>query len=355
MSDNTNMINLCELNTMALQSFAKERICLTNLDEVLSTFTHLKEKEQKFIILSGGSNTILPPELNASVISPTLFGQKILYEDDSLVTLEVMAGENWHELVIDTVTKGWYGLENLALIPGWVGACPVQNIGAYGVQVEDVILQVTAFHIPTLTWHLLCKQDCQFGYRDSLFKHEEGEWLITSVVFQLKKNPVVNVKYADVASVAQQLAEQGGRNTITPIDVMQAIIQIRQSKLPDTKELPNCGSFFKNPVISRAKFDELLAKFPNIIYYNLPDPNMVKLAGGWLIEQAGLKGKGIEPIFTHSKQALVLTNHRPCQASQADIQRTMQWIISQVQEKFSVTLEPEPVWIEKDGYTWQNH
>ena len=360
-----NYVHISQLSTMALASHARELIQLHHVDEVQPLFARLQQQQQRFVIISNGSNTLLPKLLDVTVITPTLHGQTVLEEDDQTVRLEVMAGEQWHDLVVSTVTQGWYGLENLALIPSWVGASPVQNIGAYGVQVEDVIESVTAFHIPTLTFKTLSNADCEFAYRDSRFKREVGQWLITSVTFRLHKNPNVNVQYGDVAKLAAQYANQRlGTNldnpVITPIDTMYAIIQIRQSKIPDTNELPNCGSFFKNPIVDAADAQTLLQRFPTLVHYPVKDnqgqaTGKVKLAAGWLIDQAGLKGKGIAPILTHVHQALVLTNHAPQVATQADIERTMTLIQQTVYQQFGVMLEPEPVWIKSDGLIRQTH
>lgn len=352
--------DISHLNTMALASRVRELVYVTDIAQIQPLFERLRDEKKPYVIISNGSNILLPPVLDAVVISPTLLGVHKVKEDKDSVLLEVMAGEDWHTLVVNTVTQGWYGLENLALIPSWVGASPIQNIGAYGVQVEDVIESVQAFHIPTLTWHTLSNSDCEFGYRDSVFKRQVGQWLITQVTFKLHKNPHVNVQYGDVASVAHDFAQQAGRDQVTPIDTMQAIIQIRQRKLPATDELPNCGSFFKNPIVPQTIAAQLLVKYPNLIHYPVKSQDgtltdQVKLAAGWLIDQAGLKGKGVAPILTHIHQALVLTNHAPNVATQAEVERAMQLIQSTVMQKFGVMLEPEPVWIEADGRIRQTH
>lgn len=355
-----NYVDISHLNTMALRCVAREVVTLTDINQVSPVFQRIQQQKLAFIILSNGSNIILPPRLDAVVVLPKLRGKILLEEDKDSVLLQVMAGEDWHNFVVDTVSKGWYGLENLALIPSSVGASPVQNIGAYGVQVEETIDSITAFHIPTLQFRQFSRQDCQFNYRDSLFKQQVGQWLITSVTFRLHKNPVVNIKYGDVATIAAQYAHKAGRNTqITPVDTMNAIIQIRQTKLPNTTKLPNCGSFFKNPIVDKALADSLLTTYPNLVHYPIIDEQtgieQIKLAAGWLIDKAGLKGKGIDPILTHLHQALVLTNHAPQRAIQADVERTMQFIQQTVKQQFGITLEPEPVWIETDGRIRQTH
>lgn len=353
-------VDVSQLNAMALACRARDVIQLKTLDQVLATLTRLKQDNTPFVILSGGTNIVLPPVLNATLLIPALQGQVIHAQTDDEVIVEVMAGQAWHELVVETVNKGWYGLENLALIPSWVGASPVQNIGAYGVQVQDVIVSVTALHIPTLTIKTLTNEACEFGYRDSIFKRQMGDWLITSVTFRLHKNPSVNTQYGDVARVAQDYATKAGRDVITPVDTLQAIIQIRESKLPDVKQLPNCGSFFQNPIVDKAKAEQLLQQFPSMVQYPVKDAHSnitetVKLAAGWLIEQAGLKGGGIAPILTHVHQALVLTNHAPYVATQTEVEATMRLIQDTVYQKFAITLSPEPVWIEANGSIRQFH
>lgn len=306
-------------------------------------------KPLPLFVLSGGSNVLLPDTLNALVIRPLLRGIHVTCDNENSVHIEVMAGENWHELVQFTVNQGWFGLENLALIPGLTGAAPVQNIGAYGVQLEDCLTHVHAFHLPSKSWQTLSKDDCQFGYRDSIFKREPNTWIITKVGFQLHKDATqVLTNYGDVAAVAQSLAEKNNRKSPAPIDVMNAIIDIRKQKLPDPKVLANCGSFFQNPVISQAQFDKLKAQFPNLPSYPMPN-RQVKIAAGWLIDNAGLKGDGIAPILTHQQQALVLTNHAPLTATQDDVACAQDWIIKKVFDNFGITLAREPVWVNSDG------
>ena len=344
--------DLSALNTMALACQADLVISLTEeaqLEHIFKT----KRQDKGLFVLSGGSNVLLPPTLNATVIRPLLKGITVLEDHDDFIHIEVMAGENWHELVLYTVNNGWFGLENLALIPGLTGAAPVQNIGAYGVQLEDCLTHVRACHLPTQTWHDFDKAACQFGYRDSLFKQQAGEWLITRVGFALHKDPTrVQAGYGDVQIQALQLANNAARDRISPIDVMQAIIAIRQSKLPDPKVLPNCGSFFKNPVIDTAHFQRLQMQFPQIVGYKV-DEQHTKVAAGWLIDQAGLKGGGIAPILSHDQQALVLTNHSHkldhSQACQKHVAATQHFIQQQILALYNIMLEREPVWIDSDG------
>ena len=348
----SNSVDLSHSNTMALACVADSVVTLTNeaqLDDFMATYAKDVEHQLSLFVLSGGSNVLLPAALNAVVLQPKMRGIHLTAQTDSYVDIEVMAGENWHDLVVHTVNQGWYGLENLALIPGLTGAAPVQNIGAYGVQLEDYLQYVRAYHLPTQTWHHLSVADCQFGYRDSIFKRTPNTWLISRVGFRLHTDPTnILASYGDVQTVAQRYAEQQGREQADPHDVMQAIIDIRQQKLPDPKQLPNCGSFFQNPIIGQDQFTALQTSYPAIVGYPMPDA-MVKVAAGWLIEQAGLKGSGIVPIVTHKHQALVLTNHTPYQATQEDVATAQRYIANIVYEKFAIQLSCEPVWVNADG------
>ena len=345
-------VDLSHSNTMALACVADVVVTLTDeaqLDAFMANYGKDAELTKPLFVLSGGSNVLLPAHLDAIVLRPQMHGITMTAQTDSHVDIEVMAGENWHDLVMYTVAQGWYGLENLALIPGLTGAAPVQNIGAYGVQLEDCLEYVRAYHLPTQTWHHLTAADCQFGYRDSLFKRAPNTWLITRVGFRLHTDAnKILASYGDVQTVAQRYAEQQGRMQPVPADVMQAIIDIRQQKLPDPKQLPNCGSFFQNPIIPQAQFITLQSTHPTIVGYPMPDA-MVKVAAGWLIEQSGLKGGGSAPIMTHQQQALVLTNHSPYQATQADVAKAQNHIANIVSKIFAIELSREPVWVNADG------
>ena len=345
-------VDLSHGNTMALACMADSVVTLTDetqLDDFMLNYVEGIEDNLPLFVLSGGSNVLLPAQLKATVLQPKMRGITVTAQTNEYVDIEVMAGENWHDLVVHTVNQGWYGLENLALIPGLTGAAPVQNIGAYGVQLEDYMQYVRAYHLPTKTWHHLTTADCEFGYRDSIFKRAPNTWLISCVGFRLHTDSnKILASYGDVQTVAQRYAEQKGRADATPVDVMQAIIDIRQQKLPDPKKLPNCGSFFQNPIISHAQFTQLQTTYPAIVGYSMPD-DKTKVAAGWLIEQAGLKGSGIEPIVTHQQQALVLTNHAPYQSTQNDVADAQKYIADIVYEKFAIQLSREPVWVNADG------
>ncbi|GAA0313450.1 UDP-N-acetylmuramate dehydrogenase [Psychrobacter aestuarii] len=341
--------DLSHTNTMALACTAQQVVTLSQESELDAFMASNDADKLPLFVLSGGSNVLLPSHLAATVLRPQMRGIHVIARGADYVDIEVMAGENWHELVVYTVNQGWYGLENLALIPGLVGASPVQNIGAYGVQLEDTVQYVRAYHLETRTWHTFSKAECEFSYRDSRFKQAPNTWLISRVGFRLHTDPTrVCANYGDVQQTAHTYAKQSGRDSVHAIDVMHAVIDIRQQKLPDPKVLANCGSFFQNPIITKAQFTELQADYPSIVGYPMPN-DTVKVAAGWLIEHAGLKGSGVAPILTHTKQALVLTNHAPYQATQHDVAIAQQYIADTIYDKFAITLAREPVWVCADA------
>lgn len=327
-------------NTMALNCHARKVITLTSVDELADL-----PARQNYFILSGGSNIILPERLEATVLMPCFTGIKILAEDDHHVVIEAMAGENWHDLVTYCMNQGWYGLENLALIPGMVGAAPIQNIGAYGVSVSDRIVGVRLIHLATKEYYFVDNSRCRFAYRDSIFKRIK-DVLIVSVQFRLHKNArAIQVDYGDLAMIAGTIAKS---QSITAHDVMQAVIAIRQKKLPDYNVLANCGSFFQNPIIPKMQFHQLKQQFTQLPSYLIND-DYIKVPAGWLIEQVGLKGGGIAPILTHKNQALVLTNHARGHATQKHVKISQDFIIARVKDVFGIELLREPVWVNEDG------
>lgn len=336
--------DLSAMNTMALNSCADTAIVVHDEAALPSI-----RPTGRWFVLAGGSNVLLPSVLNATVILPRMLGKHILSENDDEILLEVKAGENWHDLVSHCALQGWYGIENLALIPGLAGAAPVQNIGAYGVQLEDVLVCVKVYDWENSQFLTLSREECQFSYRHSIFKEQPNRYLITAITLRLHKTATrIQSNYGDLHNQALTLATAAGRDDIHAIDIYHAVIAIRQSKLPDPAILPNCGSFFQNPIISHGQFQQLICQYPTMPHYPINDA-LVKLPAGWLIEQAGLKGGGITPILTHTKQALVLTNHAPQSATQHDIAITQNHIIVSVQQKFGITLVREPVWVNADG------
>ena len=324
--------SLTTLNTLGLSSKARFLVTVDSEQSLLEALNSAQAQQYPVFILSGGSNVLLAESIGALVIRPLLKGIQLIKQDDAQVWVEVMAGEEWHPFVQFSLEQGWYGLENLSLIPGYVGASPIQNIGAYGVEVSQHIAQITAWHVPTQSWKILTSKQCQFAYRDSIFKQQAGDWIITRVQFKLSKQAHLVLNYGDVR-------EQAG-STPTPQSVANAIIQIRQSKLPDPKIIANAGSFFKNPVIDRQHYEQLRLQHPHLGAYPQANGN-VKIAAGWLIDQVGWKGKRIGNVGMYEKQALVLVNYAT--ASLQDVERVSQAVQQDVLTKFAVQLEVEPV------------
>jgi len=296
--------SLKKYNTFGIEAKAKEFIAVHSVEE-LKTVLAENQSKKKFI-LGGGSNMLLTQDIDALVIHIDLKGKKIIREDDDFVWVESQAGENWHEFVLYTINQNFGGLENMSLIPGNVGTTPVQNIGAYGTEIKDTFVSCDAVKIDNQEIRTFYKDECNFGYRESIFKNEVKEqYIITSVVFKLtKRNHKINTSYGDITA---ELAKQGV-TTPTLKDVSNAVIAIRQSKLPDPKELGNSGSFFKNPIISKTDFEKVQQKFPDIRFFEVSETE-VKVPAGWLIEQAGFKGKRFGDAGIHKNQALVLVNY----------------------------------------------
>lgn len=325
-------VNLQNFNTMATNTIASHFYVLSDTQQLTELMDYAKQHALAIRTLGEGSNLVLPNNVAALVIKNEILGVELSNETDDCVELKVGAGENWHQFVTWAVNQHYYGLENLALIPGTVGAAPVQNIGAYGVEAGDLIKLVVAYDTVTNSMVQLTKTDCGFAYRDSLFKQQENRFVITQVVFQLKKKFTANISYAALAPV-KDIAE------LTAQQLFDFIVQTRQEKLPDPKQIPNAGSFFKNPVVSQSQYDALLNRFPNIVSY--PADHGVKLAAGWLIDQAGLKGQSNEQgVGCYGKQALVVIN--PNRASGDDVLAWAKFVQKKVQQLFSVELEVEP-------------
>lgn len=324
--------SLKSLNTLALNSTAKYLATVDSEQDLQAVLNSVTAKRLPLFILSGGSNVLLSEYIDALVVHPVLKGIRIVQETDQHVLVEVMAGEEWHPFVQHCIQQGWYGLENLSLIPGYVGAAPIQNIGAYGVEVGEYIDSIRAWHIAGQCWQTLTPQQCGFAYRDSMFKQQAGEWVISRVTFRLSKQPKLLLSYGDVQ-------QQAGRYP-TARSVADAIISIRQSKLPEPKKIANVGSFFKNPTISATQFTGLKQQYPQLNGYP-QGPDLVKVAAGWLIEQAGWKGRRIGNVGMYEKQALVLVNH--ASASLADVQTLSAAVQYDVQARFGIQLEAEPV------------
>ncbi|HZH70414.1 MAG TPA: UDP-N-acetylmuramate dehydrogenase [Flavobacteriaceae bacterium] len=326
--------SLKAFNTFGIQATAKKFVAAHSLDE-LKKILATQDTSQLFI-LGGGSNMLLTGDLDKTVLHIALKGIAKIFEDDSHIHLKVNAGENWHNFVMYCVAHNFGGVENLSLIPGSVGAAPIQNIGAYGVELKDVFLSCTALNMKTLEEETFNLKDCEFGYRSSVFKEKyKGKYIITAVVLRLtKKEHNINTAYG---AIEQELQKMGVVHP-TIESVSKAVIAIRQSKLPDPKTLGNSGSFFKNPVVDVKTFKKFHQSFPDAPFYKVAE-NSYKIPAGWLIEQAGFKGKRFGDAGIHEKQALVLVNYG--NATGQDILELAKRIQSEIQEKFGITIEPE--------------
>lgn len=291
-------------------------------------------QHQKILVLGGGSNLLFTKDVNGLVIHNQIRGIHIIHETNDTIYLKVMAGEPWHELVQYCVAKNWGGIENLSLIPGNTGAAPIQNIGAYGVEIKDVIHEVEAIQLSDGKKMNLSNTDCAFGYRDSIFKNElKHSCIITAVTIRLTKNPTFNTSYGAINTELEKMKV----STLSISAISQAVINIRSSKLPDPSIIGNAGSFFKNPIISKTQYLQLLKDFPTIPSYSSGEN--IKIPAGWLIEQCGWKGYRKGDAGCYDKQALVLVNYG--NASGADIYELSTAIIQSVQTKFGIYLERE--------------
>lgn len=326
--------SLKKYNTFGIEAKAKQFVAVHSVADLKTVLR--KNKSQPNFILGGGSNMLLTQDIQALVIHIDLKGKKILKEDNDYVWIESQAGENWHELVLWTIDQNFGGFENMSLIPGNVGATPVQNIGAYGTEIKDTFVSCEAVKIATQEMKTFTKDDCHFGYRESIFKQEaKDQFIITSVVFKLtKRNHKINISYGDIT---KELEKQ---DVITPSlkDVSNAVIAIRQSKLPDPKELGNSGSFFKNPIISKEKYEKVHILHPEMPHYVISETE-VKVPAGWLIERAGFKGKRFGDAGIHKNQALVLVNYG--NATGQEILNVSTAIQATILQKFGIAIEAE--------------
>jgi UDP-N-acetylmuramate dehydrogenase len=321
-------------NTFGIDAFAKEYISVTSETQLIKI---LKEKQNsKLFILGGGSNMLLTKDINALVLHINIKGINVIKEDNEFVWLESKAGENWHEFVLYTISKDFGGLENLSLIPGNVGTTPIQNIGAYGSEIKDTLVSCDAIEINSGKVVRFTNSDCNFGYRESIFKKEEkGNYIITSVTFKLtKKNHNLNIVYGDIKKELDQL----GIEKPSIEQISNAVITIRKSKLPDPKELGNCGSFFKNPIITKKEYFLIQKEFPSMPSYNVGE-ELVKVPAGWLIESAGFKGKRFGDAGVHKNQALVIVNYG--NATGNELLQLSQNIQETVFRKFKIRIEAE--------------
>ncbi|MEO5645597.1 MAG: UDP-N-acetylmuramate dehydrogenase [Bacteroidia bacterium] len=327
-------ISLKLLNTFGMDVSARWFAELKEKSQLDELFASADWKNKPRFILGGGSNILFTKDVNALVVRNELKGIEVVKEDVDFIYVRSGAGEVWHEFVMDCIRNNRAGVENLSLIPGSVGAGPMQNIGAYGVELKDVFHELEAYHIAEGYTRNFSAEECKFGYRESVFKHEvKNQFFITSVTFRLKKKPVLNTSYGAI----EKELEAMGVKELSIAAISQAVINIRSSKLPDPAKIGNAGSFFKNPVVSAEKHAQLKNEFPALVSY--PSGNEFKLAAGWMIEQCEWKGKRFGDAGVHKDQALVLVNYG--NAKGYEIYDLSTRVLESVNEKFGVMLERE--------------
>ncbi|MCB9447425.1 MAG: UDP-N-acetylmuramate dehydrogenase [Flavobacteriales bacterium] len=328
-------ISLVPYHTFHCQVQARYLIRCDSVEDFRNAFRDTRFQDLPKLILGGGSNVLFRNDYRGVVLLNGIKGISVEREDDEHVWLRAAGGEIWHEVVMFAVEHGWGGIENLSLIPGSAGAAPMQNIGAYGAELQDVFESLEALHIESGEIKTFDRTSCAFGYRESIFKHAaKDQYVITSILLRLSKHPVVHIAYGNLV----EELEKAGISHPAIRDVSEAVCRIRRSKLPDPSEIGNAGSFFKNPVIDAGLANQLKTLHPDMPVY--PQENgQVKLAAGWLIEQAGWKGHREGEVGVHKRQALVLVNHG--HGSGSDILRLSEMMMHDVHRKFGVTLERE--------------
>ncbi|MCH5597574.1 UDP-N-acetylmuramate dehydrogenase [Niabella ginsengisoli] len=328
-------VSLKSRNTFGISAYAQYFTVADSVDVLREGMAWALKQDANVLIVGGGSNMLFTNDVQGLVIQNGLKGIEKIAEDEDFIYLKVGAGVVWHQLVLYCLEHNYAGIENLALIPGLVGASPMQNIGAYGVEIKEVFHELTTVHRKTLEEITFSNAACEFGYRESVFKHKfKNQFVITDVTYKLRKEPQYHIEYG---AIKQEL-EKANVNELSIQAIANAVIAIRTSKLPDPKQIGNAGSFFKNPSVSKEKFQNLKEAFPEIVAYENPDHTM-KLAAGWLIEQCGLKGYRKGDAGVHAKQALVLVNYGDARGS--DILEVCKLVQDAVLQRFSVELLPE--------------
>lgn len=328
-------ISLKPYNTFGIDASAKYFTTVTSTQNIINLLHSTEYKNNEHLILGGGSNLLITKNIDALVIKNNLKGIEIIKETTDSVFVKCAAGEVWHEFVLWTINHNYGGLENLSLIPGCTGASPMQNIGAYGVEIKDTFYELEAIHTQTAELKTFSKSDCEFGYRESVFKRKlKNQFIITSVTFQLSKHPTFHIDYG---AIKQEL-DAMNVSELNIKAISQAVINIRSSKLPNPKEIGNAGSFFKNPEVSSHVYQRLKAEFPTLVAYPLENDHY-KLAAGWLIEQSGLKGYREGDAGVHKLQALVLVNYGNATGNQ--IYDLSTHVLQSVKTKFDIDLERE--------------
>lgn len=327
-------VSLAAMNSLAVQASARWFAEARSGEELRSLLDEAARRNLATLILGGGSNLVFAGDFDGLVLRMSIAGRHWEQVEDDSAVLVLGAGENWHESVLYAASAGYCGIENLALIPGTAGAAPVQNIGAYGVELKDTLVSVTALDRDTGEWVVLANEECEFGYRDSLFKHRPGRYVITELRLRLSRSRALSLEYADLANYF----DDEDASALTPLDVAEAVMAVRRRKLPDPEQIPNAGSFFKNPVVEMSVWEALKAAYPDIPGY--PGNGSAKLAAAWLIDQCGWKGFRNGRVGVHNRQALVLINHSGGCGS--DVLALADRIREDVLARFGVTLEMEP-------------
>ena len=328
-------VQLKPFNTFGIEATAKYFIEVSSIDQLQGILQSPDYQSTERLILGGGSNMLLTKDFDGLVIKIAIKGFEVVNENDNNIWIKAGAGIVWHDLVMQCVNQNYAGMENLSLIPGTVGAAPMQNIGAYGIEIKEVFEELQALEIATGEIKTFDKAMCNFGYRESIFKHEaKGKYIILNVTFKLNKKPTFHIEYG---AIKDTLAEMN-ISEMSIKSISDAVIHIRQSKLPNPAEIGNAGSFFKNPEIPNTQFEALKAQFPTIPAYPVSETT-TKVPAGWLIEQAGWKGQRFGNIGVHAKQALVLVNYGGGKG--LEIKELSQKIQASVKEKFGIQLSAE--------------
>ncbi len=329
----THNVSLRPYNTFGVEATAAAFVEVASVDELRAA---LRQATRPVLVLGGGSNILFTQDWAGTVVRNCIRGIEVVRRFPHRLWVRVGGGEVWHDLVLWAVGQGLGGIENLSLIPGSVGAAPVQNIGAYGVELKDVFVSLEAVELATGRLCRFTRPKCRFGYRDSIFKqHERGRWCITAVTLSLTTDRHrLNTSYGDVARTLASM----GVNHPTPADISEAVVRIRRARLPDPAIIGNCGSFFKNPEVSPAVWENIRQQYPHAPHYPLPDGH-IKVPAGWLIEQCGWKGRRVGNVGCYEKQALVLVNHGG--ATGLEAYALARAIATSVAERFGIALEPE--------------
>ncbi len=326
--------SLLPYNTFGMDVKASRFVEYASVEELRGLWNAEREAVARALHIGGGSNLLFASDYEGLILHSAIKGYTVVKETEEEVEVRVGAGEVWDDFVAYTVANGWYGAENLSLIPGEVGASAVQNIGAYGVEAKDLIVSVDTFGLETGEERRFMREECRYAYRESVFKQElKGKYAVTFVTYRLKKHPVFHLEYGNIRA---ELEKQGCQ--VDQENVRRIIIAIRQAKLPDPKVLGNAGSFFMNPVVPKMQFEALLAQYPDMPHYPVDDAH-VKIPAGWMIDRCGWKGKRVGHAGVHEKQALVVVNCGG--ATGKEVMHLAEEIVASVRERFGVTIRPE--------------